>query len=139
MRGMTNKTATGTFDLHGWTPTEYDEQPGAKLTKVLAQKTFHGDIDGTSTAELIMVAVPVDGSDEHQGVAYVGVERITGSVHGRAGNFVLTHTADIAAGMTVSVVAGSGSGELRGLSGELRIDRADDGSHTYTFDYDLDD
>jgi len=135
MRGMTNRTATGTFDMHAWTPTEYDTQPGAQLTKVSAQKAFHGDIEGTSSAELIMVAVP-DG-DEYQGAAYVGVERISGSVHGHAGNFVVTHIADAATGMTVAVVPGSGTGELAGLSGHLTIDRTDDGSHTYTFEYDL--
>jgi len=27
--------------------------------------------------------------------------------------------------------------ELAGLSGEMQIDRHDDGEHTYTFDYDL--
>jgi hypothetical protein len=138
MRRMTKRTATGAFDLHGWTPTEYDEQTGAKLTKVLVQRAYHGDIDGTATAELIMVAVPVEGSDEYQGVAYVGVERITGSVHGRKGNFVITHTADIANGMTVPVVAGSGTDELRGITGQLTIERADDGTHTYTFEYELD-
>ena len=108
MRGMTNRTATGTFDMHAWTPTEYDVQ----LTKVSAQKAF-------------------------QGAAYVGVERISGSVHGRTGNFVVTHIADAATGMTVAVVPGSGTGELAGLSGHLTIDRTDGGSHTYTFEYDL--
>ena len=112
MRGMTNRTATGTFDMHAWTPTEYDVQPGAQLTKVSAQKAF-------------------------QGAAYVGVERISGSVHGRTGNFVVTHIADAAAGMTVAVVSGSGTDELAGLSGHLTIDRTDDGAHTYTFEYDL--
>jgi hypothetical protein len=136
MPGMTASTASGTFDLHDWTQQTYDDQPGAHLAKASNRKTFHGDIVGTSVADLIFVAVPND-AGEFAGRAYVGVERITGRVHGRCGSFVVTHTADMATGMTVAVVAGSATEELHGLTGQLKIDRSDDGSHTYTFDYEL--
>lgn len=130
--------ATGTFDLHDWQEEHYDETPAATLAKVSNRKTFHGDITGTSTAQLLSVGVPVEGSAEFAGVAYVAIERITGTVHGKQGSFVVLHVADRATGMTVSVVAGSADGELTGLRGDLRIQRAEDGSHTYTFDYRLD-
>jgi hypothetical protein len=39
--------------------------------------------------------------------------------------------------MSVSVVDGSADGELAGLTGTLKISKHDDGSHTYTFDYEL--
>ncbi|HJP73422.1 MAG TPA: DUF3224 domain-containing protein [Pseudonocardiaceae bacterium] len=128
-------TATGTFDLHDWQEQYYDETPAAKLARISNRKTFHGDLTGTSTAQLLTVGVPVEGSDEFAGVAYVAIERITGSVHGRKGSFVVLHVADRSAGMTVSVVAGSADGELTGLGGDLRITRAEDGSHSYEFDY----
>lgn len=128
-------TATGTFDLHDWQEPYYDETPAAKLAKISNRKTFHGDLTGTSSARLLTVGVPVEGSDEFAGVAYVAIERITGSVHGRTGSFVVLHVADRTAGMNVSVVAGSADGELTGLSGDLRIKRAEDGSHSYEFDY----
>lgn len=136
MRGMTTSTATGTFDLHDWTQEVYDEQPGAQLARAGNRKTFHGDIEGTSSAQLLFVGVP-DDAGEYRGTAYVGVELINGSVHGRKGSFVVTHTADMASGMTVAVVAGSGTEELTGLSGRLTIDRHEDGSHAYTFEYEL--
>ncbi len=127
--------AAGSFDLHDWQEEHYDETPAAKLARVSNRKTFHGDITGTSTAQLLTVGVPVDGSDEFAGVVYVAIERITGTVHGKQGSFVVVHTADRSTGMKVSVVAGSADGELTGLRGELGIQRAEDGSHTYTFDY----
>ncbi|HEX3781351.1 MAG TPA: DUF3224 domain-containing protein [Pseudonocardiaceae bacterium] len=127
--------ATGSFDLHDWQEQYYDEAPGAKLAKVSNRKTFHGDIEATSSAQLLTVGVPVEGANEYAGVAYVAIERITGTVHGRQGSFVLVHTADRSIGMSVSVVAGSADGELAGLGGEMQIARAEDGSHTYTFDY----
>lgn len=118
-----------------WQDETYDDTPAAQLAKASNRKTFHGDVTGTSTAQLLTVAVPVDGEREYAGVAYVAVERITGAVHGRKGSFVVVHVADRSVGMTVSVVAGSADGELTGLGGELKIARAEDGSHTYTFDY----
>ena len=131
--------ATGHFDLHDWREEYYDQTQAAHLARVSNGKTFHGDITGTGSAQLLTVGVPVDGSDEFAGVAYVAIERITGAVHGRKGSFVLLHVADRSAGMTVSVVAGSADGELTGLRGDLGIQRAEDGSHTYTFDYRISD
>jgi hypothetical protein len=139
MAAMTTSTdsvrASGSFDLHDWQEEYYDEQPGAKLAKVSNRKTFHGDIEATSSAQLLTVGVPVEGSEEYAGVAYVAVERIIGTVGSKKGSFVVVHTADRSAGMSVAVVAGSADGELAGLRGEMRITRAEDGSHTYTFDY----
>lgn len=129
-------TATGNFELHDWQQDIYDEGPGSQLATATNCKTFHGDIEGTSSARLIFIGIP-DESGEYQGRAYVGVERITGSVHGRKGEFTLVHNADMATGMTVTVIAGSATDDLRGLQGNLHIDRAEDGSHTYSFDYTL--
>lgn len=38
---------------------------------------------------------------------------------------------------SIDVVPGSATGELRGLSGEMAIDRSPEGEHTYTFAYEL--
>ena len=40
-----------------------------------------------------------------------------------------------AAELTVTVVPDSGAGELRGLTGKMRIVIAPDGAHSYEFDY----
>jgi Protein of unknown function (DUF3224) len=129
--------ATGTFNVDSWQDETFDEGDSATLGRARLTKTFAGDIVGTSAVEMLAVSVPVDGSPEFQGVAYVAVERITARVHGRSGSFALTHSAG-AHGMSVTVVPGSAGGELRGLTGDLTIARHEDGTHNYVFDYRLD-
>ena len=129
--------ARGTFEIETWDETPYDEQVGTKLSRTHVTKTFHGEIDGTSTAELLMAYGDVEGS-----AAYTGFERITASVHGRSGSFVLHHTAtsDASHGpptATLSVVPDSGTGDLSGLRGEAGISREPDGGHTFSLDYDF--
>jgi hypothetical protein len=127
--------ATGTFTLDTWEAQPYDEREGATLTRTHVTKTFSGEIEGRSTAELLM-ANAQDGS-----AAYVGFERIIGSIHGRVGTFVLHHNATMSRGTqsaSWTVVPESGTGELRGLRGEARITQDADGGHTFTLDYDLD-
>ncbi len=129
--------AAGTFEIGVWEESPYDEQAGTKLTHTHVTKTFSGEIQGTSTAELLMVYGAVQGS-----AAYAGFERITASVNGRSGSFVLHHTATSDASYgpptaTWSVVPDSGTGELEGLRGEANISRDSDGGHAFTLDYDF--
>jgi hypothetical protein len=42
------------------------------------------------------------------------------------------------ASLALTVVPGTGAGELAGLRGNMRIDVAEGGAHSYTFDYVLD-
>lgn len=130
-----SQQANGTFEIEDWDERPYDEHEGTKLTRTHVTKTFHGDVRGTSTAELLMAYGAVEGS-----AAYAGFERIVGSVNGRSGGFVLHHTATAsraAQSATWTVVPDSGTGELRGLSGEARIGADPDGGHTFTLDYEL--
>ena len=129
--------AAGIFEIDSWEEETYDEQEGTKLTRTRLTKTFHGDVEGESTAELLMAYAAEDGS-----AAYVGFERVTGRIHGRSGSFVLHHTATSdgthgEASAAWSVVPGSGTGELRGLRGEARISNEPGGGHTFTLEYDL--
>lgn len=126
--------ATSTFEITSWEAAPYDEQEGAILSRTRVTKTFAGDLAGTSTAELLM-AQAQEGS-----AAYVGFERIAGTLHGRSGSFVLHHSATMtreAPSATWSVVPDSATGELRGLRGEAQIVNLPDGGHTLTLDYEL--
>ena len=128
-------SVTGTFEIDGWNEKPYDEREGTKLTRTRVTKTFHGDVEGESTAELLMAYGAREGS-----AAYVGLERIVGRVNGRKGSFVLHHNASGSRGersATWSVVPDSGTGELRGLKGEARISIEADGGHSFTLDYDF--
>lgn len=129
------KRAISSFDITAWEPQEYDDQDSVKLTRTRVTKTFHGDLEGSSTAELLMAGAP-GGS-----AVYVGIERISGRLDERAGSFVLVHDASMSSeGQSLSLVImrDSGTGELKGIRGEAAIAIAPDGGHTLTLDYDLD-
>jgi hypothetical protein len=125
--------ATSAFSINSWDEQPYDEQEGAKLSRTRVTKTFRGDLEGTSTAELLMAIAVTAG-----GMAYVGFERIIGSLHGQAGSFVLHHNASgsAAAGpsATWTIVPGTGTGALAGIQGTGVITRHPDGSHTFNLD-----
>jgi uncharacterized protein DUF3224 len=126
--------ATATFDIDSWEEAPYDEQEGTRLTRTRVVKTFRGEIEGESTAELLMAYA-------HEGsAAYVGVERVTGRVNGRSGSFLYLHSATASSdgqSASWSVVPDSGTGELQGLRGQARIDILPDGGHVFTLDYEL--
>ncbi|HEU5471463.1 MAG TPA: DUF3224 domain-containing protein [Actinophytocola sp.] len=129
----TKLVASGTFEIGEWDEEVFDDGAGARLGRTRLTKTFAGDLEATSVVHMLAVSVPVDG--DLQGVAYVAVERVTGTLGGRTGGFVLTHVAGEAHGMKVAVVPGSGTGDLRGITGECTLVRHANGSHTYAFDY----
>jgi hypothetical protein len=125
---------TATFVINSWDEQPYDEQEGAKLTRARVTKTFAGEVEGTSTAELLL-AYAQDGS-----AAYVGLERFSGRVHGLAGSFVLQHSATmtrLAHVESLLVVPDSGMGEVAGLVGRAQVVRAPDGGHSFTLEYDF--
>src|SRR5262245_21975934 len=117
------KRANATFEVKGWDEKPYQEGPGsAKLTRASVRKTFQADLNGESTLEYLM-AYPGDGS-----ASFVGIEQVTGTLDGREGSFVLQHSGSddghTATGQW-TVVPGSGTGQLKGLSGqgELKLSR----------------
>ena len=106
----------------------------AKLGRMSIDKQFHGDLEGTSQGEMLSAMTDVKGS-----AGYVAIERVSATLHGRRGTFVLQHNATMNRGepfLNIIVVPDSGSGELAGLSGSTRIIIAD-GRHSYEFDYSL--
>ncbi len=125
---------TAAFSFDSWDETEVLDVEGARLVRTTFVKTFTGDISGTSRGEMVM-AHAQPGS-----AAYSGYERVKGTAAGRIGAFMLRHNAVMADGgssMEVVVMAGSGTGEFTGLTGTANIERHDDGSHTFTLDYEL--
>jgi Protein of unknown function (DUF3224) len=129
-----SEQAIASFDITSWDEQPYDEREGVKLSRTRVGKAFRGDIEGESEAELLMAIAGEDSA------AYVGVERVEGRVNGRQGSFVYLHTATAAGGRqegSWTVVDGSGTGELAGISGQVRIDNLPDGGHVFTLDYRL--
>ncbi|GGO11050.1 hypothetical protein GCM10010116_22230 [Microbispora rosea subsp. aerata] len=128
-----NGHATGTFDVTNWNEVAAEDKEGATFGRTLVAKTFHGDLAGASTTEILTVVTP-DGP-----AAYVGVEHFTGTLHGRKGTFALQHSAASHNGeqwLRWQVVPTTGTGDLAGLTGEGTI-RVEDGHHYYVLDYTL--
>ena len=126
--------ATSAFTITGWEPTTIDDRDGVSLTRTKVTKTFTGDLEGASVAELLMAGAPNDSA------AYVGFERIEGKLNGRAGSFILHHNAVSARGeqsATWTIMTDSGTGELEDISGAAQIVIDADGGHTLILDYDL--
>ena len=130
--------AKGTFEVKV-TPAEVSPVgKDAGLTCYSLEKTFHGDIEGTTKGEMLASSTKSTGA-----MAYVAMDHVTGTLGGRSGSFYLAHTAtmrrgDAASGvMKVVVVKDSGTGELAGLSGELTIIIDPKGGHSYVLDYEL--
>jgi hypothetical protein len=126
--------ARGTFETKATPQPPYDSAPGASIGRMSISKQFHGDLDGTGAVEMLAARTEVAGS-----AGYVAIERVTASLHGRAGTFVLQHSGTMNRGkseLKVSVVPDSGTGALAGLAGEMTIEIVD-GQHRYAFDYTL--
>lgn len=120
-----------TFAVISWDERTWDGRPltvngqpnpdtqGAPLTRVAATYNYQGDVEGSSTIEYLMCYVsPKIGE-------CVSVEHITGKFMGKSGSFTVQHQDRFdAVGVygTWSVVAGSATGELRGLRAQGQIE-----------------
>lgn len=124
-------TAEGTFDV------ELTPEPEASgVGRMLMEKRFDGDLVGTSKGQMLTWR-----DDGGVPAAYVAIERVTGTLDGRSGSFVLVHQGTMTGEeerLAVTVVPGSGTDELDGLSGKMTID-IDEGAHSYEFEYAFDD
>jgi len=130
---MTDRAA-GTFDVQLTPQGPGDAADGVALARMSIDKQFHGGLEGTSRGEMLSAGTSVPGS-----AGYVAIERVRGTLDGRAGSFVLQHTGTMTRGapsLTISVVPDSGTGALAGLTGRMTIEIAD-GKHSYAFDYTL--
>jgi hypothetical protein len=129
----TMQPAHGTFtvDVHPIAP-----PPAEGLARFSIDKQLSGDLEATTKGEML------SGGDPKQGAAgYVAMEVVTGTLNGKHGSFALQHFATMDASgpkMDVIVVPGSGTGELKGISGAFTI-HIEKGQHSYDFDYSLPD
>jgi len=135
-RPVMNEHATGTFEVKIVPETVAGKTPTPGVSQMSIDKTFHGDLEGTSRGSMISAGDPKAGE-----AGYVALEMITGRLKGRSGSFALMHHATMSGGsgaMEVTVVPGSGTGTLKGIEGTFII-HIDNGQHSYEFDYTLPD
>ncbi len=130
----TNQRATGTFEVVMKPQASADVPGAASLGRMSLDKQFSGDLLATGQGEMLTAMTPTKGS-----AGYVAIERVTGTLHGRAGSFVFQHSGTMDRGaqqLSITVVPDSGTGELAGIGGRFTLQIVD-GKHLYDFAYTL--
>jgi hypothetical protein len=126
--------ASGTFDVKLNPVALDDKNADSTMGRMSIDKQFHGDLEGTSKGEMLSASTSVKGS-----AGYVAIERVSGTLGGRSGSFVLQHSGTMTRGtpqLKITVVPDSGTGQLVGLVGTMTI-KIDNGKHFYEFEYTL--
>ena len=130
------KTANGTFEVTDW-----DEKPfaqignGGKLTKATVKGKLAGDITGDVHTEWLMCYA------SENDATYVGFQKVDGTIDGKSGTFVIENDGIFdgkKARGNWSVMPGTGTGQLAGLSGEGTFDSPKGTKASFSLDYDLD-
>jgi succinate dehydrogenase/fumarate reductase flavoprotein subunit len=127
--------AAGSFEVKMTPLDSVFQGDDRSLGRMTFDKQIHGDLEATSKGEMLTAGGPAKGSG-----GYVAIERVAGTLRGRAGTFVLQHSGTMeqkAFQLHVAVVPDSGTGQLTGLRGEFQIIITPDGKHTYEFAYTL--
>ncbi|HTQ98221.1 MAG TPA: DUF3224 domain-containing protein [Candidatus Acidoferrum sp.] len=105
------------------------------LGRMSIDKQFHGDLEATSKGEMLTGMTQTKGS-----AGYVAIEKVTGTLDGRTGTFILQHNATMDRGtpsLNIIVVPDSGTAQLTGLTGTMNIIIAADKKHSYDLTYTL--
>lgn len=124
----------GAFDVKLTPQGQEDKAEGSTLGRMSIEKHFHGALEGTSEGQMLTGASDVQGS-----AGYVAMERVSGTLKGLRGSFVLQHSGTMSKNgfqLSITVVPDSGAGELLGLTGKMDI-KIVDGKHFYDFEYTL--
>ena len=123
--------AKGSFDV---TITPQQSAPDAAVAHMLLYKEFHGDLEAVAHGEMMAASEPLTGAG-----VYVALDRVTGTLHGRSGSFLIAHRGTRSAdgqSLDILIVPGSGTGQLTGIAGTIGIE-IEEKKHFYTIDYEL--
>lgn len=123
------KQVASAFTIDKWEGAPGDWH-GAQLQRTEAAKTFTGELAGTSALEAVMLGVGENVS------AYVAVERLEVEFDGLKGSFCLLHAATANGDdneMKLTIIPGSGTGDLEGLVGTAKILPG----HEFLLEYDI--
>ena len=121
----------GTFDVTITPQQTADDAPVARMT---LYKEFHGDLEAVANGEMLAAHEPLTDAG-----VYVAIDRLTGTLHGKAGSFLFAHRGMRNAegqSLDIVIVPGSGTGQLTGITGTIGIEIVEK-KHFYTIDYEL--
>ena len=127
--------AKGSFEIK-MQPAPAGEGAGrVAVGRMLIDKYYSGDLIGIGQGEMLSAGNPAAGS-----AGYVAIEHVTGTLGPRSGSFALQHCGTMHAGashLTIAIVPGSGTDDLSGIEGKLKLDIVDR-KHFYELEYTLD-
>jgi hypothetical protein len=128
-------TANATFQVTGWDEQTYAEHgDSGKLTEAKVTQQIEGDLEGSSDVRWLMAYSGEDRAD------FVGIHSVSGSLGGKTGSFLLRSAGTFdgkVADAEVTVVEGSGTDQLAGLTGAGRFTAPMGDTATVTLDYSL--
>jgi hypothetical protein len=120
----------GTFEVTMTGEPPALEAEGITLGRARFDKVFAGPLSATGVVHGVIVR-----TTDPAVRAYVAMERIEGELEGKRGSFLVAHHA-VGTSFTLTIMPGSGRGELAGITGTMSI-RIEDGLHFYAVDYQL--
>ncbi|MFL6303114.1 MAG: DUF3224 domain-containing protein [Candidatus Sulfotelmatobacter sp.] len=124
---------SGPFDVK---VTHQDDSFGDPLlNRMTLDKQYHGDLEATGIGQMLTAGTDVKGSG-----AYVAIEKVSGTLEGKKGTFILQHAGTMTREvpqLAIVIVPDSGTGKLEGISGKMKIKFAEGGKHLYELDYTL--
>ncbi len=129
-----SQLAKGTFTIDMIPPPAGEGAGRLSVGRMFIDKQYSGDFTGAGQGEMLSAGNPAAGS-----AGYVAIEHVTGVLNGRSGSFALQHSGTMQDGsshLTIAIVPGSGTGDLFGIEGKLRLEIADR-QHFYEIDYTL--
>ncbi|MGC2237772.1 MAG: DUF3224 domain-containing protein [Pyrinomonadaceae bacterium] len=132
-----NKQITIPFKVTLWDLKPYDEMADSPmLSRGTVKKAFEGETTGESAGEILMFSA-ADGS-----AAYTILDKFSVELGGRKGTFVAIHGATHSPKETSralgTILQGSGTGELKGISGTMEF-KSDENGKNITLDYSIED
>jgi hypothetical protein len=131
------ETLIANFDITNWEQETVDElDDGGVLARAAVSKTFTSGFEDATSVATVLACSAADGTP----LAYTAQERVTATIGGRSGTFVLQHGADPTGDGKVAhglVVRGSGTGGFVGISGKIAYERDEEDHAFLTLTYDL--
>lgn len=124
-----SKAAEGKFDVVVAAQQDADTPAGRMIIK----KSYEGAMQGSGVGQMISKRT------QNGNAAYYAIEEFSGVVDGKQGAFTLLHNGRMSSSnssLVVTILEGSGSGELATISGSLMITETA-GLHAYQLIYKL--
>lgn len=122
-------SANGSIEVD-LTPQEDAESPAGRM---IIRKAYQGDMNGSGLGQMISKRT------ESGTAVYYAIEEFSGSVMGKDGGFTLIHKGHMSKesqSLEVTILEGSGTGELQDISGSMVIAK-DSNGHSYELTFEL--